>query len=193
MHFAGLIFTSSLALAVSAIPHAGHGHNHMAAHSKRDDTFKIHVLNNCADDKTFGIFQIDSSFNMVEKTSPVSIKAGMARAIDAPYSELGLRLSATADQGCDAQWDPQALFEFGYSDYNGQGGTAYDLSVMEGSDPSIGLAVYPHQSECPDKKCSPSDCPAGQGWTNPDQVNAGSPGDTVCYYGKTNFRVVWCP
>ena len=192
MHVTGLILTSSLALAANAVPYHGHGKHHMA-HEKRDDTFKIHVLNNCADDKSFALYQIDASFNMAEMSTPKTIAAGMASAIDAPYTALGMRLSATADQGADAQWDPQALFEFGYSEYAGQPGTAYDLSVMEGSPPGIGVAVYPHQSECPTKVCSPEDCAPGQGWTNPDQVNAGSPGDTVCYYGKTNFRVVWCP
>ena len=82
----------------------------------------------------------------------------------------------------------------GYSEYDGQTGTAYDLSVMEGSDPSIGIAVQPLAgASCPDKTCLPWDCPPGQGWTNPDQVDAGSPGDTVCYQGNTNFRVIWCP
>lgn len=51
----------------------------------------------------------------------------MAHTIAVPFQETGLRLSATADQGCAAQWDPQALFEMGYSEYAGQTGTAYDL------------------------------------------------------------------
>jgi len=100
----------------------------------------------------------------------------------------------TADQGCAAQWNPQALFEFGYSEYAGQSGTAYDLSLMQGSDPSIGLSVNPLGGgpSCPSKSCSPTNCPPGQGWTNPDQVDEGSPGDTVCYQGQQNFEVTWC-
>ena len=30
-------------------------------------------------------------------------------------------------------------------------------------------------------------------WTNPDQTGDGSPADTVCYKGKTDFRVEFCP
>ena len=122
-------------------------------------------------------------------TQSTSIAAGSKGTIAAPYSGIGMRLSATAGDGAAAQWSAQALFEFGYSEYNGIAGSAYDLSVMGGD---VGLAVYPENTECPSKKCTPSDCAPDQGWTNADQVEDGSPADTVCYHGKTNFNVVWC-
>ena len=104
-----------------------------------------------------------------------------------------MRLSGHAEWGTGGQWSPQALFEFGYSEYAGQKGTAYDLSVMEGSDGNIGIGAYPHNKKCPSKTCFPWDCPADQGWTSPGQTSIGSPADTVCYHGKTAFKVVFCP
>lgn len=150
----------------------------------------ISIQNNCASDLSFGVFSISSSFAMSAIGSSVPIAAGSSGSISAPFSLIGGRLSATADQGTAAQWDAQALFEFGYSSYGGMDGTAYDLSVMGGN---TGVAVYPSNPACPSKVCNPGNCAADQGWTNPDQVNQGSPADTVCYHGKTNFKVVWCP
>ena len=180
----------SLALSATAVPFAGPHHQHKHLHAARDDTFEIDVQNNCGSDLSFGIFQVDSSFNMNAITSPVSIAAGSSGSIAAPYQGIGMRLSATADGGAAAQWNAQALFEFGYSSFNGQDGTAYDLSVMGGD---VGVSVQPDNTACPSKICTPSDCSADQGWTNPDQVDVGSPADTVCYHGKTNFQVTWCP
>ena len=195
MHFRDLILASSVALMANAIPYNSHGRHHFA-HQRRGggDDFNIHVLNNCPDDKSFGIFEINSDFQMAQHGNSVDIQAGQAATIKAPYSGLGMRLSATADLGCDAQWDPQALFEFGYTAFMGGEGTAYNLSLMKGTDPSIGLAVYPHESQCAVKSCAdPNNCPLDQAWTDPDQTEDGSPADTTCLYGKTNFRVVWCP
>lgn len=154
-------------------------------------TFQIQVSNNCGTDMQFGIYQITSDFAMNQITAPVNIASGGQGSIAAPYQGVGMRLSGNA--GSADQWSPQALFEFGYSTYGGVSGTAYDLSVMAGSDPATGIAVYPENPQCPSKVCSPGACAAGQGWTNPNQAAAGSPADTVCYHGKTNFRVVWCP
>ena len=77
-------------------------------------------------------------------------------------------------------------------------GTAYDLSVMEGSDADIGIGVYPigngkgSGKHYESKTCFPWHCPLDY-WTNPDQVKNGSPANTVCYYGKSDIKVVFCP
>ena len=197
---------AALALSANAIPFEGHGHQHVhrhaqpvasgvysapsAAPSAGGDTFEISVHNKCADDLEFGIFQVSSSFAMNTISTPVKIASGSKGSIPAPYQGIGMRLSGTAGAGAAAQWNAQALFEFGYSVYNGMDGTAYDLSVMGGDD---GVAVYPENKQCPSKVCTSTGCAPGQGWTDPAQVNAGSPADTVCYHGKTNFKVVWCP
>ena len=60
-----------------------------------------------------------------------------------------------------------------------------------GGDPDIGMAVYPHNKKCPSKKCYPWDCPPDQGYLHENDSSDGK--DTVCYYGKTNFKVVYCP
>jgi hypothetical protein len=79
MHLTTLALTSTVALMANAIPHQGHGHAHLHAHQspveKRDNgnNFKIHVLNNCGDDKTFGIYQITSDFQMLQVTDPVCL------------------------------------------------------------------------------------------------------------------------
>jgi hypothetical protein len=131
---------------------------------------------------------------MIQKSKPVNIHSGHKHTIHAPFKATGMRLSGHAEWGTAGQWSPQALFEFGYSEYAGQKGTAYDLSVMEGSDADIGIGVYPHDKNCPSKTCFPWDCPADQGWTSPGQTSLGSPADTVCYAGhKTAFKVVFCP
>ena len=195
MHTSSLVLAGALALAANAVPLAGHSH-HQHLHTKRDDTFNIHVLNSCPDTKSFGLFQIDGSFNMNSMSDPVSVTSGQQATIPASFTAIGMCLSATADQGTAAQWDPQALFEFGYSSYGGQDGTAYDVSLMSGSpaDIATGVAIYPlGPSDCPIKVCTLDSCDPSQGWTSPGQVDAGSPGDTVCYHGVTDFRVVFCP
>lgn len=211
---------SLFAISASAVPHAGHEHRHLhhrqatsatatsvspsetstatpsqapSGSSSGGDTFMITIDNQCSTDLEFGIFAVSASFAMETMGNTVNIAAGGTGAIAAPFTGIGMRLSGTASQGAAAQWAAQPLFEFGYSEYSGQTGTAYDLSIMEGSVPSnVGLAVVPENGACPAKKCTPTSCPLSQGWTNPDQVNVGSPADTVCYQGKTNFRVTWC-
>ncbi|KAK4555209.1 hypothetical protein LTR86_007505 [Recurvomyces mirabilis] len=192
---AALAFAS---LAVAA-PHThGHSHNHARAVApasepeKRDDsTFELMVHNNCAEDKTFGLYQINSAFQMSQMSETETVPAGTNSTISAPFSALGMRLSATADKGTAAQWEAQTLFEFGYSAYNGMTGTAYDLSVMQGS--TEGIAAYPENTQCESKVCSSLGCALAEAWTDATQVADGSPADTVCYHGVTNFRVVWCP
>ncbi|KAF2717574.1 hypothetical protein K431DRAFT_209877, partial [Polychaeton citri CBS 116435] len=155
--------------------------------------FNLTVENNCDVAKTFGLYQIaQPSFQMIQKSDPVVIEPKGTSVISAPFTELGMRLSATADQGTAAQWLSQPLFEFGYSEYNGLTGTAYDLSVMEGSD-ATGLAAYPDCETCESKICFAEGCSKAQAWTHENQVADGSPADTVCYEGLKNFKVVWCP
>ena len=113
-------------------------------------------------------------------------------ALLAPFRDLGMRLSGHTEWGTDRQWDAQALFEFGYAEYMGKSGTAYDLSVMKGSDADVGIGAYPLRDgkgsgNCKSKSCFPWSCPMDQGWTDESQWQQGSPADTVCYFGKTDF------
>jgi hypothetical protein len=164
-----------------------------------ESTFNINVWNNCPFTKQFALYQIVyPEYTMVERSTPVNIAPKQMHTIVAPYNDIGMRLSGHAEWGTDRQWEHQALFEFGYSQYNGQDGTAYNLSLMTGTDLDIGLGAYPISNgngsdQCPSKTCFPRDCPLAQGWTNPDQTKDGSPADTVCYKGKTDFKVVFCP
>lgn len=171
-------------------------------YARQDSTsFTIRTHNNCSEDHQFALYQVTSSYQMIQMTTPVMIPANGGHApITAPFHQTGMRLSATAGQGTAAQWNAQALFEFGYTaPYSGSmSGTAYDLSVMQGSNPDIGISVKPvpngtGSQDCESKICFPDNCPAAQGWTNPDQVNQGSPADTVCYHGPTDFIVTFCP
>lgn len=135
---------------------------------------------------------------MLERSKPTNVKPKQMHTIHAPYRDLGIRLSGHAEWGTARQWEVQALFEFGYGQYGGKEGTAYNLSVMEGSDKDVGVGVYPipngkGSGKCQSKTCFPWNCPLSQGWTNPDQIKDGSPADTVCYEGKTDFKVVFCP
>lgn len=181
MYTAAWLISSLFALTATASP------------IKRDNTFNIEITNNCGSSKDFGIYEISSSFQAIQTCDPITIGQNETNTLAAPYNGVGLRLSAHAELGLAGVWLPQALFEFGYSEYNGLHGTAYDISIMEGSNDDVGLAVYPSKSQCPSKKCSPNDCDLSQGWTNPDQIQDGSPADTVCYDGKMDFKVVFCP
>jgi hypothetical protein len=181
MHTTAWFISSLFALTATASP------------IKRDDTFNIEITNHCAATKHFGIYEISSTFQSLQVCDPISIASNQTQTLTAPYKGTGMRLSGHAEWGTAGQWIPQALFEFGYSAYNGLEGTAYDISMMEGSEIGVGMAVYPSKSACPSKTCSPDDCATDQGWTNPDQSSAGSPADTVCYDGKMDFQVVFCP
>merc|ERR1712230_267645 len=93
-----------------------HGLQHAARDTTleaRDDTYTLHVHNQCSDTKYFGLFEITSDFQMNSKCEPTEIAAGGDAQISANYKDIGLRLSATADQGAAAQWAPQSLAEFG--------------------------------------------------------------------------------
>ena len=52
-----------------------------------------------------------------------------------------MRLSGHAEKSTAWQWNAQALFEFLYSDWGGAEGTAYDPSVMDGSNDDIGIGA----------------------------------------------------
>ncbi len=200
MHAFTLVAASFAALA-QAVPHAlshpNHHHHHHAARSTtlapRDDTtFELTVHNNCTNSKTFGLYQITPAFEMLQMSHPTTIEPGSSSCIQAPFTASGMRLSGTADQGCDGQWAAQTLFEFGYSTYLEMTGTAYDLSVMAGSAPE-GIAAYPGTTLCESKVCDASGCSLAEAWTTPQQVGGGSPADTVCYQGVQDFHVVFCP
>ncbi|KAI6890459.1 hypothetical protein KC348_g19290, partial [Hortaea werneckii] len=160
----------------------------------RDDTYTLHVHNQCSDTKYFGLFEITSDFQMNSKCEPTEIASGGDAQIAANYKDIGLRLSATANQGPAAQWAPQSLAEFGYSGWSGVEGIAYDVSMMTGSDKKVGVKIEPLDNgngshECEIKVCTEQNgFPLSQCWTNPDQVSDGSPADTVCYKGKTDFK-----
>jgi hypothetical protein len=179
-----------LTMTATANPITTTSNNTLAA---RDTTFTLHVRNQCRWVKQVALYQITPSFQMVQRSNPTNINPGQKIDIQAPFYDSGMRLSGHAERGTAWQWNAQALFEFGHSSYNGQDGTAYDLSVMQGSDGDIGIGAWPANGACEGKICFPWDCRPDQGWTNPNQVNQGSPADTVCYYGKTDFTVVFCP
>lgn len=181
MYTASWLISSMFALMATAAP------------VKRDDTFNIEITNNCPSSKDFGIYQVTSDYQPVKTCDPVTIGQNETQTIAAPYKEIGLRLTGHAEWGLAGVWKTQALFEFGYSEYNGLHGTAYDISIMEGGGEDVGLAVYPSKSQCASKKCTPDNCDLSQGWTNPDQIKDGSPADTICYDGKMDFKVVFCP
>jgi len=192
MHFAGtLAVAGMLAGAVTAVPHS-HARFHVNAR-RQSDSIQITVTNNCGFSQSAGLFQISPGFQMVSMSSATTLNPGDSTTISAPYNAIGMRLSGTADQGTAAQWNAQAFFEFGYSEYDGQSGVAYDLSVMNGSPSDVGIAVQPDNSNCESKSCSPGSCSSDQGWTDPSQDAIGSPADTTCYYGPTNFAVTFCP
>jgi hypothetical protein len=191
MQFTTALLASSLALMAHAVPF--HEHNHMHLHERSVGKFPIHITNNCGSDKEFALFQITPDFQMNQMSPNRKICNGETHTIHAPFTALGLRLSGNADWPIANQWNAQGLAEFGYSEYNGQTGTAYDLSFMDGSPTDIGISITPENDQCEPKSCYPDNCSASDAWTNEDQVDDGSPADTVCYHGKTGFNVVWCP
>lgn len=197
MHTTAWIFATLLAFTATASP----TNNTLVARAPPPvkyavDTFQIRVVNNCPFRKTVALYQIitpNGAMQMVQRSTPVAIAPHHTQIMTAPFRDIGMRLSGHGEWGVDAQWQAQALFEFGYSAYAGMEGTAYDLSIMEGSDRNVGLAVEPKNKKCWSKKCGPGKCPVGEGWTKPEQAGAGSPADTVCYQGKTDFKVTFCP
>ncbi|KAK5116694.1 hypothetical protein LTR62_007368 [Meristemomyces frigidus] len=174
-------------------------HANLAA---RDETFNLNVWNNCKFVKEVVVYTVlQPAWEMVEVSTPTNIQPGAELTIPVPFHGTGMRLSGHAEWGVAGGWRPQALFEFGYSSYSGAEGTAYDLSLMQGSDPDIGMGVWPIENghgsgQCKQDVCFPWSCGANgnQGWLNPDQSDVGDAApDTVCYKGKTDFKIVYCP
>lgn len=70
--------------------------------------------------------------------------------------------------------------------------------MMQGSDQKVGVKIEPlangnGSEDCEVKYCMLGFLPLHMCWTDPDQVADGSPADTVCYKGKTDFKVTFCP
>lgn len=196
MHAPTLLTTALLALAATALPTQS---SDSTLHPRANDanTFNINVWNNCPFPKQIAMYQIALG-QMVQRSTPTNLASKKMLQIKARYRDTGMRISGHAEWGIARQWEVQALFEFGFSAFAGREGTAYDLSVMEGSDGDIGIGAYPIRNgrgsgNCASKTCFPWHCPAKQGWTSPGQVDIGSPADTVCYQGKTDFKLVFCP
>jgi hypothetical protein len=181
MYTASLLISSLFALMATAAP------------VKRDDTFNIEIVNNCPSSKQFGIYAVTSSYQPLQVCDPITVGEGESQTIAAPYKGIGMRLSGHAEWGLPGVWKAQSLFEFGYSAYSGLEGTAYDISIMGGVATDVGMAVYPSKTQCPSKKCTLDSCELSQAWTDPSQEANGSPADTVCYQGKMDFKVVFCP
>jgi hypothetical protein len=167
--------------------------------TRSDPTFNLHIWNNCHFVKEVAVYTVTSDFKMVAVTDSHNIQPGQEHTLTVPFYGTGMRLSGHAEWDVVGQWRPQALFEFGYSTYAGSEGTAYDLSLMEGSDPDIGMGVYPIENgkgsgTCASKTCFPWYCPGNQGWLDPNQSDAGTAApDTVCYKGRSAFKIVYCP
>ncbi|CAK4034658.1 Hypothetical predicted protein [Lecanosticta acicola] len=194
----GLALTALLAVA-SAFPTTTTTIN-STLETRDVSTINLHVYNNCPFPKAFAIYQIaQPAYEMIQKSSPITLEPKTNHILPASFYDLGMRLSGHAEWGTARQWNAQALFEFGYAVVGGKKGTAYNLSVMKGSDENIGVGVYPiangqGSGTCHSKTCFPWDCPLNQGWTDPAQVKVGSPADDGCYTGaKTDFKVVFCP
>lgn len=116
------MFSKTLALAAilaitgtQAVPHVGAHHQHMhrrhnsLAHksvhqnvARDDETYNLHVHNNCGETKHFGLYEITSDFQMNEKCDPHEVASGDSTTIQAGYKDIGLRLSATV-------WAPRTL------------------------------------------------------------------------------------
>ncbi|KAK0947328.1 hypothetical protein LTR48_003612 [Friedmanniomyces endolithicus] len=181
-HSTRTTLSALLALAASTTTFATPlSYNSTTTLSSRNDanTFNLHVWNNCHFTKEVALYSVTADFKMLQRSPPTNIAPGHSITIAAPFYDSGMRLSGHAEWGTDGQWRPQALFEFGYSTYAGQEGTAYDLSLMEGSDKDIGMGAYP--------------VPNGHGsGTSQNDVGASAP-DTVCYKGRSDFKIVYCP
>ncbi|WPH01267.1 Hypothetical protein R9X50_00410500 [Acrodontium crateriforme] len=159
---------------------------------KRDDSyFTLTVINSCSYDQSVGIYKINTDYTTTEIMSMTNIPSGTTSNFSAPYYEVGLRLATNQDQ-----FLAQDLFEFGYSQYTPAGGstiegTAYDISMFAGT--TEGMRATPANTNCPTKTCTSSSCAKDQAWTDANDYELGSPADTTCYYGKTDFTVEFCP
>nr|POE82366.1 hypothetical protein CFP56_72514 [Quercus suber] len=174
----GLALASLLAIGAIASPIS----------RRQDATFNINVVNSCGNDLNLGVFTLnESGVSQTADTQTVSANGGTATFV-ADFNAVSQRLS-TMD--VNNQFSAQSLFEFGYSAFGGITGTAYDLSLIGASTP--GMQVVPANSNCETKTCTGSSFPVDQCWTNADQWNIGSPADSTCSFGPTDFTVTYCP
>lgn len=188
MQITQLAFASLLAASAIAAPVESN-----ATLESRDETFNLQIWNNCKFTKEVAIHGVWGGPQNYWK--PTNIAPGKSITMQAPFRDVGMRLVGHAEWGLDGQFKVQALFEFGYSTYAGKEGTAYDLSLMHGSDGDIGMGAYPidngqGSASCESKTCFPWQCPVDQGWLDPNQPYGA---DTVCYQGKADFKIVYCP
>lgn len=123
-------------------------------------------------------------------SNSVSVRPGGETTFNVPVTDIGVFVSAHGEYS--NQFQVQTRAEFGYAEWPGVKGIAYNLSLMTGA--LEGLKIQPTRSDCAVKSCPDvNNCPADQGWTNPNQAAIGSPADTGCYNGPTDFIVTFCP
>jgi hypothetical protein len=117
-----------LTFTASATPISAPSNNSIAA---GDTTFNLFVLNKCGWTKSVATYEVTSDFQMIQSSNPQNVAQWETVTIPVDFYSTGMRLSGHAEKGTAWQWNQQALFEWGYSSYNGQEGTAYDLSSCE--------------------------------------------------------------
>ncbi|WPH03452.1 Hypothetical protein R9X50_00633200 [Acrodontium crateriforme] len=176
--FTKLALAAALATGISALP--------IQVRQAEPETFNIKVINSCAHDQPIGVFRINPDFSTSTLTPMTTIASGQSHNLTVPYKEIGLRIATNENQ-----FTAQPLFEFGYSGWGDVEGTAYDLSMMSGL--ITGMKATPANPLCEAKQCDSLICKLASAWTNADQTADGSPADTVCYHGKTDFTVEYCP
>lgn len=166
---------------------------HIQLHERAGPEFIITVTNNCPDTIHAATYSISGGFTMSQESAVFTINHGDSADIHTAYNGIGMRLSGNADWPLGDQWKLQPLFEYGFSAFNGIEGTAYDISLMDyvkAGPVTGGLKVVPANSACETKVCTPSNCPKDQGWTSPSDPSGA---DTVCYHGRGDFHVTFCP
>jgi len=153
--------------------------------------YNVQVINKCAAVKNMMALQ-QMSGAIIPLSKSVSVASGRQTSFSIPFKAKGVKITAHGEYS--NHWQVQSLAEFGYAAGWAGGpsaGIAYDVSVMTGS--SEGVTIRPWKAGCQTKSCpNVRSCPADQGWTNPNQSNIGSPADTVCYNGETDFTVTFC-
>ena len=165
--------------------------------TNHNQDINLFIHNMCKDTKTFAIYQV-SQGQMLLRSSKLPLAYDSNGTLRSSYKLEGVRLSSNGDWPLDMHWSSQSLFEYGYSTYAGLEGVAYDLSMIGDSQELVGIAVQPLENgrgsgECPAKICIPGECDPTRGWTHETQEAAGSPADTACFKGSTDFKVTYCP
>jgi hypothetical protein len=125
-----------LTFTATATPTTAPSNNTIAA---LDTTFNLFVLNKCGWTKSIATYEVTSDFQMIQRSNPQNVAQWETMTIPVDFYSTGMRLSGHAEKGTAWQWNQQGLFEWGYSSYNGQEGTAYDLSVMQGGTEDVNV------------------------------------------------------